>query len=337
MTTHTKRWRRRPEGSTWGDWGEDDQLGRLNLLTPARITEAAREIVAGKRFCLSLPLDYPGGSVLAPHRGPPVLKATVRKGQSFFNYPFSNEGPFDDCGNDDCVTLYSQYSTQWDSLAHVGCWFDANNTGERQITYYNGYTSRDIMAPEERRISSMPLGIHNIAAAAVQGRGVMVDLLSHLGSKRQRVGYQALMDIMKSDGVVVEAGDILCLHTGFAECVRSMRGRPDIENLNKSCAVLDGTDVELLQWITNSGIAAIAADNYAVEGLAVAEGITSSFMVPLHVHCLFKLGVPLGELWYFTKLAEWLREHHRSRFFLTAPPLYLPGAVGSPVTPVATV
>jgi hypothetical protein len=47
--------------------------------------------------------------------------------------------------------------------------------------------------------------------------------------------------------------------------------------------------------------------------------------------------VPLGELWYLHELATWLREHGRSRFLLTAPPLRLPGAVGSPVTPIATV
>lgn len=29
----TKRWKQRPPGSTWGDWGEDDELGRINLLT----------------------------------------------------------------------------------------------------------------------------------------------------------------------------------------------------------------------------------------------------------------------------------------------------------------
>ncbi len=27
-----KRWKRRPEGSNWGEFGEDDQKGRLNLL-----------------------------------------------------------------------------------------------------------------------------------------------------------------------------------------------------------------------------------------------------------------------------------------------------------------
>ncbi len=59
--------------------------------------------------------------------------------------------------------------------------------------------------------------------------------------------------------------------------------------------------------------------------------------LPLHEHCLFKLGVHLGELWYLSELAAWLREHGRTRFLLTAPPLRLPGAVGSPTTPVATV
>ena len=52
---------------------------------------------------------------------------------------------------------------------------------------------------------------------------------------------------------------------------------------------------------------------------------------------LFKLGIHLGELWHLTPLAEWLRAHGRYRFLLTAPPLRLPGATGSPATPVAAV
>ncbi|TIT84092.1 MAG: cyclase family protein, partial [Mesorhizobium sp.] len=52
-------------------------------------------------------------------------------------------------------------------------------------------------------------------------------------------------------------------------------------------------------------------------------------------HCLFKLG--LDELWYLSDLAAWLRDHNLSRFFLTAPPLRLPGSFGLPLTPVATV
>jgi hypothetical protein len=44
-------------------------------------------------------------------------------------------------------------------------------------------------------------------------------------------------------------------------------------------------------------------------------------VTPIHHLCLFKLGIPLGELWYTQELADGPREHDRSRFLLTAPPL----------------
>jgi len=59
--------------------------------------------------------------------------------------------------------------------------------------------------------------------------------------------------------------------------------------------------------------------------------------LPLHELCLFKPGVHLGELWLLAELARWLKVTGRSRFLLTAPPPRLTGAVGSPVTPIATV
>src|SRR6202012_4295090 len=57
-----KRWTERPPGSTWGDWGDDDELGRINLLTPAKVLQGVREVEAGITFSLSLPLDFPGGT-----------------------------------------------------------------------------------------------------------------------------------------------------------------------------------------------------------------------------------------------------------------------------------
>ena len=38
MSTET-RWKQRPPGSNWGDFGADDQCGRINLLTPAKVRE----------------------------------------------------------------------------------------------------------------------------------------------------------------------------------------------------------------------------------------------------------------------------------------------------------
>src|SRR3954452_11294665 len=79
MTGTQPRWMSRPEASTWGDWRPDDQLGRLNLLTPERVRAAAQEVRKGVVLCLSLPLDRPGGNVLSRH--PPVLRPTLRKGR----------------------------------------------------------------------------------------------------------------------------------------------------------------------------------------------------------------------------------------------------------------
>ena len=40
----TKRWIRRPEGSNWGDFGADDELGRLNLLTPEKVKQGVAAV-----------------------------------------------------------------------------------------------------------------------------------------------------------------------------------------------------------------------------------------------------------------------------------------------------
>ena len=137
--------------------------------------------------------------------------------------------------------------------------------------------------------------------------------------------------------VVGERGDLVCLPTGFTEMLVEMNREPDGPLLDRSCAALDGRDDRLLQWIEDSGLTALIADNYSVEAYPTASHVGLCSSLPLHEKCLFRLGVPLGELWYLKERAGWLRENNRSRFLLTAPPLRLPGAIGSPPTPVATV
>jgi kynurenine formamidase len=325
-------------------------LGRLNLLTPAKVREAAAEIREGRSFCLSLPLDFPGEAKLHPRRHPPQLKPTELQGVPYMNQPLERVDPRNtDIVCDDQVTLSLQYSTQWDSLAHVGSWFDADADGEPEKVYYNGFRAHEhVLGPGDPGLAScgcgseagsyaLALGIETFAAHALQGRGVLVDLHAHIGRERVLVGYDQLMGIMQSDGVEVEPGDMLLLYTGFADLVLAMNRKPDMQVLDRSCAVLDGRDARLLQWISDSGVAALCADNYAVEAYPARDAAGRRPALPLHEHCLFKLGVPLGELWWLSELAGWLREHGRHRFLLTAPPLRLPGAVGSPVTPVATV
>ena len=348
------RWTHRPPGSTWGDFGPDDQLGRLNLITPEKVRQGVAEVKAGLTFCLSLPLDLPGGNLLNPRRHPPVLRPTLRDGKPNLNYRLVATDPrHSDVICDDLVLMHLQYSTQWDSLAHVGQLFDADGDGVPEPRYYNGYRpGLDILGPSDGADAGVPaagmpwrstsrakaLGIERMAGHGVQGRAVLIDLQAHLGPGRVVVGYDQLAAILAADRITVEPGDMVCLHTGFAQALVEMGGQPDGQRLAQTGAVLDGRDATLLQWITDSGLSALIADNYAVEAHpATTQPETCSATLPLHEHCLFKLGVPLGELWHLTPLAQWLRANGRHRFLLTAPPLRLPGAVGSPVTPVATV
>ena len=112
-----QRWTRRPPGSTWGDWGSDDERGRLNLLTPEKVLQGVAEVKTGKTFCLSLPLDYPGGAILSPRRHPPVLKPTMRGDKPNMNYPLRCDDPTaTDVVCDDQVILTLQYppnGTAW--------------------------------------------------------------------------------------------------------------------------------------------------------------------------------------------------------------------------------
>ena len=351
----TKRWQSRPAGSTWGDWGDDDELGRINLMTPDKVLQGVREVEAGISFCLSLPLDYPGGTALNQRRHPPVVSPTEgMNGEPaiFYNVHMSEmedwgDPKYVDVWADDVVTLSLQYSTQWDSLAHVGAEYDADGDGVEEAVYYNGYRAGvDLVGPRAdargdggpHRAFAHHLGLEHMALHGIQGRGVLVDLAHHLGHDWKRVGRQTLEEIMAADGVAVEPGDILLLHTGFATKVLEWERDPDPVKIHTTCSYLDARDESLLEWIADSQISALVADNYAVEGLLGKDRDPSrhSFL-PLHHLCLFKLGVPLGEMWYLHELAAWLRAHGRSRFLLTAPPLRMPGVVGSPVTPIATV
>lgn len=337
------RWKQRPPHSNWGDFGADDERGRLNLLTDERRLAAVAEVKEGRAFCLSLPLDLPGGNLLVPQRHPPVRGVEPRvENHHFVNFPMSLENPhWDDVCCDDYVTLYTQYSTQWDALSHVGRHFDADGDGKAEAIYYNGYRAgTDIVGVEgEGGATARHLGIEKMAETCVQGRGVLIDLHRVFGAERKLVGMDDIHRVMEADKIVVETGDMLCFHTGYGQALIDMGGKPDPNVLHNAFSVLDGHDEKLLDFIETSGISVLISDNFAIEGFPYADRPEPAHYhgLPIHQRCLVDLGIHLGEMWYLTPLARHLGEKKRSRFLLTAPPLRLPGAFGSPATPVATV
>ncbi len=345
------RWKRRPPGSNWGDWGPDDQLGRLNLLTADKVLNGVAEVKEGKTFCLSLPLDYPGGTVVNPRRHPPRLIANRRNGMPYMTYPLNREDPrlvdviLRRHRRDDPAVLDAMGQPR-PCRAAIRCqrrrrardrllqWLPRRRAHRRP----DGLSRRPGGRNGEH-VGAKALSVDNMAAHPIQGRGVMIDLEAHFGRDGKFVSYDELMRIMDADKVTVEEGDLVCFRTGYDRVILGMNKEPDAKVLEQyPCAALDGRDERLLNWITRSGAVALISDNRAVEASPsrpCEEDRCAS--LPLHAHCLFKLGVYLGEIWWLSELADWLRAHGRSRFLLTAPPLRLPGAVGSPANAIATV
>ena len=95
-----------PPGNAWGRFGPADELGTLNLLTPAVVADAAKEIVTGERVALDLPLNQFAAPLF--DREPCEWRI---KNWAFRGSPTTN---------DDVVTFNTQSSSQWDGLRHYG-------------------------------------------------------------------------------------------------------------------------------------------------------------------------------------------------------------------------
>src|SRR3974377_1846704 len=138
------------------------------------------------------------------------------------NYLLAIDDPsLTDVVNDDLAILHLQYSTQWDSLAHVGSLFDADGDGVPEPVYYNGFRAGEaVIGPSELEDAggigqfeakstscACALGVENMAAKGVQGRGVMIDLHANFGRQRRLVGYEELMHILELNARQSEPGD----------------------------------------------------------------------------------------------------------------------------------
>ena len=153
-------------------------------------------------------------------RNPPRIAATQRSGAQNFCYPMAtDDARLTDVVCDDVVLLTLQYSTQWDSFAHIGSRFDADGDGKAEIVFYNGFRAGEHVKPAPEGSATEPwakyegsraeaLGIQNPAEHGAQGRGVMVDLHAHFGRERRAVDYDALMRVLDADRVTVERREL---------------------------------------------------------------------------------------------------------------------------------
>ena len=172
-------------------------------------------------------------------RHPPALRPILRDGRPNFNCTLA-DSDCTDVFNDDLAIMHLQYSMQWDSLAHVGGLFDADGDGVAERVFFNGFRAgAEIVGSTEGSGAGLigtestsrahALGIENMAAHGVQGRGVMIDLRAHFGDEHKSVGYDDLMAVMEADHVEIDPGDMVCFHTGLEQRIFDMKREPRSE------------------------------------------------------------------------------------------------------------
>jgi kynurenine formamidase len=298
--------------SNWGRWGDDDQLGTLNNVTPQDIIDAARLIRRGKTFALGLALDQKIQSGLFGGRWNPIhtMLATGTDAAAgnqdigaYLRYA------------DDAINMPCQASTQWDALAHI--FLDDK--------MWNGYPATLVDARGAKKN-----GIENYRDKCV-GRGVLLDVARFKGVDMLQPGYaitnEDLDACAKAQGVEIRKGDFVIVRTGHQEdCLK----KGDWTGYAGGDA--PGLAFETCYWIREHDIAAICADTWGCE---VRPNETTEANQPWHWVVIPAIGIAMGEIYYVKELADDCAEDGVYEFFFCAPSLPITGAVGSPINPIA--
>src|SRR3984957_15103004 len=300
-----------PAGAAWGVFGDDDEVGTINLLTPDRVVAATSSIRTGKVFALNLPINIPDPPLFT--RGKHTHTVKIFPGAEFVLDDFLDN-------------FYPQASSQWDALAHVkhpvhGAY---NGIPDSQITGRGG----------------MRLGIDNLARRGIAGRGVLADVARYYDrvgksinfTKAESIPLDDVKAALEDEGVELQAGDILLIRIGWTKFYLSASATIK-EELSKETVTpgIEGSE-RTARWLWDNHLAAVASDSPALEALPKPAGEEMEF---LHFHMLAFFGMPIGEMWNLEGLAEDCAADGNYDFFLTSAPLNIPGGVGSPPNALA--
>jgi kynurenine formamidase len=295
--------------SNWGRWGDDDELGTLNFITPEKRVAAAALVRTGKTFSLAIPLDDNG-----PMVGPGFRKNPVRL---MFQTGTDPGVRFDLGGGagftDDFVTMPLQCSTQWDSLAHV-------YYGDH---LYNGFSKMEVTSQGAERN-----GIDKVHDRFVS-RGVLLDVARAKGVDTLDPAYAITADDLdeaeRFAGVTVTEGDIVLLRTGL------MGTHDRTGNWDAFEAPQPGLHWNTCEWFHARSVAALAGDNSRVEASDVVPG----YRVPFHMVAMRDMGLFIGEFWYLEELSADCATDGVYECMLVAPALRFTRGCGSPINPLA--
>ena len=277
------------ERRNWGRWGSDDQVGAINLITPEKKAAAARLVTSGRSVSLS--------RVFQPEQ------QFVRKsalGQAGAGYVMDYYG----------FIYHGATITHIDALCHIwdedGMWQGRNPDIEIDT---GGANFADITAWSDGIIT----------------RGVLIDVPRHRGephvtADRPVLGSE-IETIAAAQGVTVEAGDAMLVHSGW-QAFQETRAR---EGQNAAGPGLHPTCAEFVR-----------DHDVALLGWDLMDARSSGYGLAWPVHgVLHNFGVALLDNAQFEPLAEACAEEQRYEFMFMLLPLKVARGTGSPANPVA--
>ncbi|CAK7232879.1 hypothetical protein SCUCBS95973_008407 [Sporothrix curviconia] len=218
-----------PPYNAWGLYGDDDELGRLNLITPGAVRRGIQAAEHG--IVINLKVSLPGAQHL-----------------------------------DDELSFNTQCSTQWDGFRHFP-YKDWPSKGE--LTFYNGQTFESAKDPKESRNGIHNFANHPITSRAhlldvpryleKNGLPPLVQL-----DNTTPIDPDLLTAVAAYEGIEFLPGDICILRIGHVEAVFALGGDVAAEQkVTKFCGVRKA--VEVAKWHWERGIAAVVTDGVAYE------------------------------------------------------------------------
>ncbi|GAC1419929.1 MAG: hypothetical protein NVSMB5_12160 [Candidatus Velthaea sp.] len=294
--------------SGWGLFGEHDNIGLLNLITPERIAAATRLVRKGAVFPLGAPLDIISPPMFS--RGIP-RHTTIRTGNGR--------------GLDDVIdNVYPQASSQWDSLGHIS--FDYKR-------YYNGASVDDVITGGRNTIDHW-------AKRGIAGRAVLIDLARTATFDPGTAHAFTVEDMERARaaaGITFEPGDIVLMHTGFLEWYARQDEATRVVIAPRDSLRAPGVEhtEAMARYLWNAHISAIASDNPSVE-VWPADGRKDAWPFGFLHHILIgQFGMALGELWWLHDLAADCAADGVHEMLLTSTPINQRGGIGSPANALA--
>jgi kynurenine formamidase len=293
-----------PAGSSWGVFGSDDQVGMLNLLDEQRVRDGVALVRRGAVFPLNWKMELPDPPVLGRL---PMTHTYIRL-----------DGGFDETYD----SFNPQASSQWDALCHV----DHPVHG-----FYNGHGVEEITGRP-----GSALGIDKWAERGIVGPFVLIDVARYRTQTGDPIDYctkdvvtlECLRGALEMQGSRIEPGTIVLLHFGWIEWYESLDSAERAALAETEMFPVPGlsTEPDMDEWVWDSGIAAIVADNPSVEAMPFDKASDRTF---LHFRLVALHGIAFGEMHDLSRLAEDCAQDGVYQGFFTAAPMNKLGGSGS--------